>query len=260
MQNVINVKSKVVIIVLVFAIYFSNIASNIFVSNCQAELAESKLFEIRNGFAQRVDNIFDEQKVKVNGAFKDNTLRRSGWNSAQRYSYPRIEYATINLLNGQNIEEVNAALIEHGDYYIEDPERVLHRDNFHWHSEMALRLIEMFGQNGTKTPGLIKLETETRILEAAWLYCKRRQQDQTGPNTIAEDDHKISNTWYIYESENHHSQSLCTQWHFSKLVKDRPRFKNRKYDDGRIASEHFESWNEYLKMYFTEAGQKGNVC
>ena len=35
------------------------------------------------------------------------------------------------------------------------PENVLHRDYFHWHSEMALRLIDFFGERGSKKAGLL---------------------------------------------------------------------------------------------------------
>jgi len=34
--------------------------------------------------------------------------------------------------------------------------------NVGWHIEMALRLIELYGSNGIKTPGMITLETEKK--------------------------------------------------------------------------------------------------
>jgi hypothetical protein len=216
------------------------------------QLPDATLITIRDGFDTRVAAYFEAQKNIPLSKWKS-----SGWNEAQRHSYPRIEYATVNLWYGQNIDSTNIALVEYADYFIKNPDQVLHRDNFHWHSEMALRLIEMFGQNGTKSPGLLKPETEDKILEAVWLYAKRLQEDQVGANTKAEADHEISKTWYIYESENHHAQSFTTLWHFSKLIKDRPGFKDRKYDDGRTAAEHYEAWNAYLKMYFTERAKKG---
>lgn len=110
----------------------------------RAGLSDSALVAIRDGFTKRVADLFDAQRGK---SLDD--MERSGWNSAQRYAYPRIEYATANLWFTQNIDSANAALIEYGQYFIDNPEQVLHRDNFHWHSEMALRLIEMFGQHGT---------------------------------------------------------------------------------------------------------------
>ena len=206
----------------------------------QTQLPDSTLIAIRDGFDTRVAEMFDAQKEIPLSKWKS-----FGWNEAQRYSYPRIEYATVNFLYNQNIDSANIALVEYANYFINDPKKVLHRDNFHWHSEMALRLIEMFGQKGTQSPGLLKPETEDKILEAVWLYCKRQQkEDQKDVNTKAEADTKESGTWYIYESENHHSQSFCTQWHFAKLTKDRPDFKNRKYDDGKNALEHYNEWTE----------------
>lgn len=218
----------------------------------RTELSDAQLLAIREGYDKRVAELFDAQKGKTLG-----DMGRFGWNPSLRYAYPRIEYATASLWLGQNIDSANAALVEYGEYFIKNPELVLFRDNFHWHSEMALRLIEMFGQNGTKTPGLLKPETEKKILEAVWLYCKRMQKNQKPGDTKAEADTKQSNTWYIYESENHHSQSFCTQWNFAKLAKDRPAFKNRKYDDGKNALEHYQEWNEYIKLYFTQRAQKG---
>lgn len=239
--------------ILALAISFSVYAKNIPVSSNKKKLSSSTLSAIRNGFDTRVTELFDAQKEK---AFND--MGKSGWNAPQRYAYPRIEYATVSFLFEQNIDSANSVLVEYGEYFINDPEKVLHRDHFHWHSEMALRLIEMFGQNGRKSPGLLKPETEEKILEAVWLYCKRQQKkDQNDVNTKAEADTEESNTWYIYESENHHAQSFCTQWHFTKLAKDRPAFKDRKYDDGRRALEQFERWNEYLHTYFTERAKKG---
>ena len=224
----------------------------------QPSLSNSALVAIREGFDTRVAEMFEEQKALVDGAIDAYCDRSaSGWNAPQRYAYPRIEYAAANLWFGRNIESANMALVEYAEYFIENPKQVLHRDHFHWHSEMALRLIEQYGQEGTKAPGLLTPETEDIILEAIWLYSKRMQKDQVGENTKAEADTEESNTWYIYESENHHAQSFCTLWHFAKLAKDRPGFMNRKYDDGRTASEHFQSWNEYINRYFTERAKKG---
>jgi len=160
----------------------------------QPQLPDSIIIAIRDGFDTRVVQYFEDQKEIPLSNWKS-----SGWNEAQRHSYPRIEYATVNFLYNQNIDFANIVLVQYANYFINDPEKILHRDHFHWHSEMALRLIEFYGKNGSKTPGLLKPETENKILEAFWLYAKRRQEDQVGANTKAEADHKISNTWYIYE-------------------------------------------------------------
>lgn len=206
--------------------------------NYSLELPDAQLLAIRDGFDTRVAELFDAQQ-----AIPLASIRASGWNSAQRFAYPRIEYATVNLWRGQHIESANTALVEYGEYFVTRPERVLHRDHFHWHSEMALRLIDLFGRDGTRTPGLVKPATERVVLEAVWLYCKRMQRDQRPVHTKSEADTEESATWYIYESENHHAQSLTTQWHFAKLAKDRPRFRDRTYDDGKTASQHYAKWS-----------------
>jgi len=226
--------------------------------NKVTELSDSALMAIRDGFDTRVAELFDAQRNLpfVKGEIRESRdpVRPARVN---RFAYSITEYATANLWFRQNIDVVNAALVDYGDYFVNNSETIYDRDNFHWHSEVVLRLIDMFGQKGSIQAGLLEEATENKVLEAVWLYCKRRQADQTGYNTKAEADADVSQTWYIYESENHHSQSFCTQWHFAKLVKDRPLFKDRKYDDGRTALAHFESWNDYLKLYFTERAKKG---
>ena len=243
---------KFLLVVILTGICLNAFSSDYKYRNLPVALSDAQLIAIRDGYDKRVNELFDAQKGKSLSGFG-----KSGWNAAQQYAYPRIEYATVNLLKGLNIDSANIALVQYGDYFINNPTQVLHRDNFHWHSEMAMRLIEMFGKNGTKTRGLLKPATEDKILEAVWLYSKRQQKDQIDPNTKAEADTDESNTWYIYESENHHSQSLTTQWHFAKLAKDRANFKNRVYDDGEKALFHYNAWNKYLNVYFTERAKKG---
>lgn len=221
-------------------------------SSSHSELTDSALTAIRDGYDLRVAEMFDAQKAKTFSDFKP-----SGWNDPQRYAYPRIEFATANLWLGLDIDAANTALVEYGEYFIQNPDQVLHRDYFHWHSEMALRLIEFYGPHGIKHPGLIETKTVNAIMEAVWLYAKRRQADQIPNNTKAEPDLETSNTWYIYESENHHAQSFCTLWHFAKLAQNLPDFKDRRYDDGLTPAEHYQKWNEYLKVYFAERAKKG---
>ena len=152
--------------------------------------------------------------------------------------------------------------IEHGhvnvqaNYYLNEPRLIYDRDNFHWDSEMLLRLIEFYGHNGTKHPGLLWKKTEEKMMQALWLYCKQKPSYSIYTSVPAA-DYKISNTWYIDQSKNHHSQSFTTLWHFAKLAKDDKSFRDSIYDDGRKAVNHYYDWNEYAKQYFTERAKKG---
>jgi len=98
----------------------------------QSQLSDSTLIAILEGFDSRMADYFGAQEdIPLAGK------RGAGCNDAQRHSYPRIEYATVNFLFNQNIDSVNIALVEYADYFINDPEKVLHRDYFHWHSEIS---------------------------------------------------------------------------------------------------------------------------
>ncbi|MCO8121196.1 hypothetical protein NHH03_05560 [Stieleria sp. TO1_6] len=223
-----------------------------------AGISEQQLIAIRDGYHERVSDLFRPQQGKplVRGKIhRSNGGERP--DGVGRFAYSLTEHAAVNLWHHQDIDSANVALAEYGTFFIEHPETIYDRDNFHWHSEAALRLIDFFGRHGTKEPGLITVETEDKVMEAVWLYCKRRQQDQTRYNTKSEADTDLSQTWYIYESENHHAQSFCTLWHFAKLAKELPGFQDRKYDDGRNADAHHAAWNEYLKTYFAERAKKG---
>ena len=222
-------------------------------------LSETELIVIRDGFDKRVNEAFAaEQGKPLKRASVNPPLNPGRPVYSRGYSWSLVSYATRSFWLNEQIDSANYALIENADFYLADPKRIYDRDNFHWHSEAVLSLIELFGQNGTKTPGLLKTETENKILESIWLYCKRIEDlsSQNRDHTSVA-DHEISNTWYIYESENHHVQDFSMQWHFAKLAKERANFRDRLYDDGLRAIDHYNQWNDYIKNYLTERAKKG---
>lgn len=89
----------------------------------QAERSELQLVAIRDGYEARVTDLFDGQKQTTLG-----DMGKSGFNASQRYAYPRIEYATARLWHGQDIDSANVALDEYGEYFLNHPQQVLHRD------------------------------------------------------------------------------------------------------------------------------------
>jgi hypothetical protein len=50
--------------------------------------------------------------------------------------------------------------------------------------------------------------------------------------------------------------SFTVCWHFSKIAKDRPEYRDLKYDDGATAAEHYRAWNEYFVVYCRERARK----
>ena len=146
--------------------------------------------------------------------------------------------------------EANAALIENARHYLENPDDLADRDNFHWHSEMLLRLIEMYGAKGREAAGRLGPEAETEILAAVWQYVRRVSK-------LADADADRSQTWEVHESENHHLQIITTLWHFAQIARERPEYREIKFEDGFRAEEHSSAWTTYLKAYCLERARKG---
>jgi hypothetical protein len=221
-------------------------------------LSEPQLTAIRDGFEQRASALFSAGRGKpLLRAEKREPLGPGRAGFVRAYSFSLVEFAARCLWLGEQNDEANRALLENADYYLSHPAEIYDKDNFHWHSEAVLRLIELFGSQGSRNPGRLQQETERRILEAVWLYCRRQDAAATKHAHLAEADDALSRTWYVKESENHHVQSFTTLWHFAKIARGRKDFCDRLYDDGRKAADHYEAWNRYTKLYLLERARRG---
>ena len=92
-------------------------------------------------------------------------------NFARHYSYSIVAFAARCLYLGEMLDEANAALAENAKHYLNNPLDINDRDSFHWHADITMRLIEMYGSNGSEHPGRIKEETE-ELARPIWLYVK----------------------------------------------------------------------------------------
>ena len=114
-----------------------------------------------------------------------------------------------------------------------------------------LRLIEMYGSKGSVHAGRMSPETETLALKPIWQYASKAWLAKA-----AADKKSI---WHMYGSENHHAMDFTINWHFAKLAKDLPEYKNRKYEDGSIASQQYDAWTKYIITYCRERAKK-SLC
>jgi len=221
-------------------------------------LSTDELTAIRDGFDPRAEAIFAAQRGQPLIRSEKKPPLGSGRAAFVRgYSFSLVEFAARCLWLNEFTEAANDALRENADYYLAHPRELYDKDNFHWHSEAVLRLIEFYGTGGSRRAGRIRPETEDRILESIWLYCRRNDAASERHCHLAEADDLDSFTWYVKESENHHVQSFTTLWHFAKIARTRDGFRDRRYDDGRTAGDHHASWNRYVKRYFLERARKG---
>ena len=206
--------------------------------------------EIVAGFDKRVEAMFRAESGKpLVRAKKKKPLGRGRGNYVRAYSYSMVGFAARCLYLNELLDEANAALAENAQHYLDNPKDINDRDSFHWHADVVMRLVEMYGSKGTKHPGRITKETEALVLRPIWEYVKQ-------VSWLDKAEHQKSQTWHIYLSENHHAMSFTVCWQFSKIAKERPEYKDLKYDDGATAVEHYRAWNEYFVVYCRERARK----
>lgn len=199
----------------------------------------------------RIDAIFRAEAGKpLVRAKKHPPLSKGRGPYVRGYSFSIVGFAAKCFYLGEQIDQANAALAENAQYYLDNPLAIVDRDSFHWHADVVLRLIEMYGTNGTAKPGLITPETEALCLEPIWVYADRT----SWPSQV---EYKKSKTWSTHCSENHHAMHFTVLWHFAKLAKDRPEYKDRVYEHGGTAAEYYRAWNNYFRVYCLERARKG---
>lgn len=201
----------------------------------------------------RIDAMFRAQSGKpLVRAKKQPPLGPGRGNYVRAYSYSMMGFAARCLYLNEMIDEANAAIVENARHYLDNPKDINDRDSFHWHAEIVLRLIEMYGTHGTMHAGRITPETESLAFKPIWEYVRK-------VSWLDKAEFKTSQTWHLYQSENHHAMMMTVCWHFSKLAKDQPEYALRKYNDGATAAEHYAAWNAYFIEYCRERARKG-IC
>jgi hypothetical protein len=239
--------------------------SSVFVNQCRgqspsstlqrlpASLTDTSPEDVLAGCESRINQMFrDEAGKPLVRAKKEPPLSAGRGNFVRSYSYSIVGFAARCLYLNEKLDEANAALVENAHYYLDNPLTICDRDSFHWHADIVLRLLEMYGPRGTVHAGRITRETETVVLKYMWIYT-------TKCSWLAKAEYKKSKTWNIYSSENHHSMDFTCHWHFAKYAKDMPEYRNKKCDDGATLAQHFKVWNEYFVEYCRERARKG-IC
>ena len=189
---------------------------------------------------------------------------------ARGYSWSVVGYAARCFRLNESLAAANARLQQNARYYLRELtpadeaeilpaaaegntstySRIVDRDSLHWHADGVLRLIEMYGTNGSVAPGRMDAATEAKCLEPIWHYVSLVSR-------LAKAEVQNSKTWHLWESENHHVQCFSIAWHFSKIAKDLPLYQNQTYNNGAKPGELFAAWNAYFIEYVRERFRKG---
>ncbi|MEI8206469.1 MAG: hypothetical protein WCG03_06285, partial [Kiritimatiellales bacterium] len=192
----------------------------------------------------------------------------------RHFGYSIVNFAMKSLWLNDQVGTANEALQTYGKHYIADTKCRNDRDSFYWPADTLCRIVEFYGQNGSMAPGRLSAETEDILLEMMWLYAKENSKvdslDEVSDiyknwNWSAVGDKPLpvsaelrrTGTWDVIESENHDLMKRSTLWHFAKFLAASPKYRERKYDDGHTAAEHFTAFTEYAKEYCRQRAQKG---
>lgn len=165
------------------------------------------------------------------------------------YGYSVTDFAMKTFLLGESPAPANAALAEMCRFYSGDRLTRNDQDSFYWNADVTLRLIEFYGRAGSRAPGRMDAATEDAALEMFWLWAKENSR-------LKDAEIEKSQTWDVWESENHHVQRFATAWQISKLLAADPRWRDRPYDDGATAARHLAAWTAYAKRYLLERARK----
>ena len=229
-----------------FALIFSGLTASI----CGGNTTSVKPKE---GFKERVNAMFQaEAGQPLKREAKKPPLRKGSGNYTRAYSYSIVGYAARCFYLGEMLDEANAALVENAQYYIDNPKDIIDRDSFHWHADIVMRLIDMYGPEGKVHAGRLTAETQAACLKPIWIYVKTSAK-------YNKPDHATTKTWQFHSTENHHAMDFTTHWHFSKIARNKPDYREQKLDDGSTLEQHYRAWNEYIVVYCRERAKKG-VC
>lgn len=173
---------------------------------------------------------------------------RGPW--SRHYSYSVMNFALRAFWLDEFNEEANTALRENCQFYIDNPLVRQEHDAFYWSTDLLFRIVEFFGRNGSRNPGLLHEETEALIEKMVWLYCDEA--------SLLEDAEYAENlTWDIILSDNHQIQQIMTIWHGLLILSRTAEYRERTLRDGGTLQQHLKAWTAYSKEYFRERVRKG---
>jgi len=169
-------------------------------------------------------------------------------NFTRKYAHSVTAYAMQALHLDEGVADANAELRDLCQHYLDHETDLYEAHSFHWSGALYNRLWAFFGPTGSAAAGRLEGETQALMRQMMFAWSKK-----ASPVLDPSTDHigRFSN------SENHHAMGIVTTWGFCGVLKDDDEHKDRTFDDGRTAAEHYAAWNAYLKAYFRSRAGKG---
>jgi hypothetical protein len=170
---------------------------------------------------------------------------------ARNYSYSVANFAfrVFALREESFYEQANQAIIENAQYYFDHLDVRDDRDSFYWSIGIFCRIVQGYGRNGSKEAGLLSPEAEQWFYRLIYSYCYTKAK-------MGDADWQKTQTWLVYESENHHLQRDSAVWMLCALLADDEKYRDRPMADGYLPAEHFKNRSEYFKHWIRQRAQK----
>lgn len=213
-------------------------------------LADEALAQVRTECAQRCDAFFRRQSGKplVKAPILENWNGRGDF--TRHYNQSILLFSARVLYLDEQVDEANAALREMCTYHLDRPQTLLEIHSFQDVPRELVRLCRLYGPDGSRTKGLISLETYRVILQTLWAWTSVTSK-------VAEAEVQESQTWTTRSSENHHANWFSSCWAASSFLAGAPEYRDRTFEDGHSAAEHSEAWTAYLREYYRQRGSRG---
>ncbi|MGI5899940.1 MAG: hypothetical protein ACOX8S_08480 [Christensenellales bacterium] len=165
------------------------------------------------------------------------------------YSVANFAFRVFTLGEEEYYERANQVIVENAEYYADHLDVRDDRDSFYWSIGIFCRIVLGYGRNGSKKAGLLTPEAEKHFYRMIYSYCytKAKMEDA---------DWEKTQTWLVYESENHHLQRDSAVWMLCALLAEHEKYHDRPMADGYLPAEHFERRSEYFKHWIRQRAQK----
>lgn len=238
-------------------------------------IPEHELTRLKEAFEDRRDRMMDRLAGRPAEIVEVREPTRPGRpRYARHYSYSILDFAMQAFWHDEFLDEANDRLLEYADFYRDNTDVRDDRDSFYWSTDVLVRLIEMFGREGSRAPGRLGESAEDALYELMWQYCYDNSR-------MAQANHLQHNTWNVLESENHHAMLFTTLWDFTRLLSEHPDYRDRKLADestpakkyaaigvdqpylpsasgeAGTAGEHHAAWSAYIEAFIRERIRKG---
>ena len=161
-------------------------------------------------------------------------------------------WALCTLYENEKAELANQRLFERAQAYIDAHQAEAANNSFVPEKKEDLspwayfaitdyvRILGLFHADSPHFPGRLQPETEAAMKEALWWLVKSKSR------VI---DASLDNLLVLHGTENHDLTLRPNYYLVAGLFKDDPAFKDRRYDDGHTAAEHYAAYNRFFQEW-----------